>query len=93
MNGVASKVFLSRCDVSKPRNKATPCNVLRSQGTLFIRSEMFLLGWTSDRALHEPEKGLGVGDSTRSIGFDGSRCKLWNGQEASEDSTDKRYGK
>eukprot|EP00795_Rhopilema_esculentum_P004910 gene4910-21245_t len=51
------------------------------------------IGWTSDRTLHEPEKGLGVGDNPKSFAFDGSRCRVWHGQGPHDDSKENNYGK
>eukprot|EP00794_Sanderia_malayensis_P008043 gene8043-8906_t len=41
---------------------------------------------------YEPERGLGVGDYVTSVGFDGSRCKIWNGPIGEHD-TDNKYGR
>ncbi|XP_047128177.1 uncharacterized protein LOC100208776 [Hydra vulgaris] len=37
------------------------------------------IGWMNDKCLFSPEKGIGVGDDMESCGFDGARCKIWDG--------------
>lgn len=37
------------------------------------------IGWANESCKFFPEKGCGVGDTINSVGFDGARCKIWNG--------------
>ena len=37
------------------------------------------IGWANLNCKFYPEKGCGVGDSPNSCGYDGARCKIWNG--------------
>jgi len=39
----------------------------------------FTLGWANEECVFNPQKGIGVGDTTNSCGFDGTRCKVWSG--------------
>ena len=40
---------------------------------------MIFIGWTNSECIFNPEKGIGVGDTVDSCGFDGARCKIWSG--------------
>lgn len=37
------------------------------------------IGWANEGCVFDPHKGVGVGDTTNSCGFDGIRCKIWYG--------------
>ena len=36
-------------------------------------------GWANEDCVFNPQKGIGVGDTHNSCGFDGTRCKVWSG--------------
>lgn len=38
-----------------------------------------LKGWANEDCQFNPQKGIGVGDTNNSCGFDGTRCKVWSG--------------
>ena len=49
------------------------------------------MGFAAEDCTFCPEKGAGVGDSSDSVGFDGARCKIWNGP-CKDQVQDNEYG-
>ena len=47
--------------------------------TAILNINSFILGWANEDCHFNPHKGVGVGDTTDSCGFDGTRCKVWSG--------------
>jgi len=37
------------------------------------------IGWANEECHFNARKGIGVGDTSNSCGFDGTRCKVWSG--------------
>lgn len=52
-------------------------------GNLFLCNDIFTIlsikGWANEDCQFNPQKGIGVGDTNNSCGFDGTRCKVWSG--------------
>ena len=54
-------------------------SVAFSLACLVIYTNPFNQGWANEDCQFNPQKGIGVGDTNNSCGFDGTRCKVWSG--------------
>lgn len=76
--------YFESLQANQPVGKSLYANIeLKPKGWYYevvvLSDGILQIGWANENCVFNPEKGIGVGDNFNSCGYDGARCKLWNG--------------